>query len=166
MPKRVGVFCDISNLYYCIGKKFNLQKLNYTSYIDFLADLGDIQVCNAYGAQMDGEATNFIRALKQIGFTCFFKEPKQWINNGKVKRKADHDVTIAMDVVDCIDRLDIVVLGTADSDLAPVVHWAMKRGVKVVVFACGIAKELKECATQCIEVLESQLEDKLNEDLR
>jgi len=160
MPKKVGVFCDISNLYYCIGKKFDLRKLNYQAYIDFLADLGDVEICNAYGAQMEGEATNFIRALKQIGFKCKFKTPKQWINNGKVKRKADHDVNIAIDIVDSIDNLDIIVLGTADSDLTAAVQWAMKRGVKVVIFACGISKELKECATQCIEVLESQLEEK------
>jgi uncharacterized LabA/DUF88 family protein len=159
MPKKIGVFCDVSNLYFCIGKKFNHRKLDYQGYLSFIEDLGEVVLANAYGAQVDNEAVGFITALKKIGYTCKFKKPKEWINGDKIKRKADHDVNIAIDIVDAVDDFDIVVIGSADSDLAPVVRWVMNKGKKVVIFACGIAKELRNTATKSIEVIESQLEE-------
>ena len=43
MSKRIGMFVDISNLYYCVGKKFPGRKLDYRKYKRFVEDLGEIQ---------------------------------------------------------------------------------------------------------------------------
>ncbi len=159
MAKRIGVFADVSNLYYCIGKKFNERKLDYQKYWDFIKELGDIQQAIAYGAQINNEASNFIYCLKQIGFHAKYKSPKSYSNQPQFKRKADWDVGIAIDMVNMVDRFDMIILGTADGDLVPAVEWVQQRGVDVVVFACGISRDLKNIARQYIEIPESLLED-------
>ena len=157
--KRIGVFADVSNLYYCVNKKFN-SKLDYEKYYDWIKPLGEIQQAVAYGAQMDDKAEGFIYALKKIGFYTKYKTPKTYVNNDIVRRKADWDVGIAIDIVTMIDKIDMIVLGTADGDLCPVVEWSLAKGADVIILACGISKDLKEIATKWVEIPESMLEDK------
>jgi uncharacterized LabA/DUF88 family protein len=162
--KRIGIFADISNLYYCIGKKYKNRKLDYKKYYDYVKDLGDIAYAIAYGAQINDEAKNFVYFLRHIGFQTKYKTPKTYNNDTKIKRKADWDVGITIDIVNFIERLDLIILGTADSDLVPAVKWAQDKGVKVVILACGISRDLKNCAHECIEVPESMLEEPKKDD--
>jgi uncharacterized protein (TIGR00288 family) len=155
--KRIGVFADVSNLYHCISRKYPSRKLDYRKYIKFVKDLGDVSIAIAYGSQMAGQATGFILCLKQMGFQTKFKSPKVYGGVAQT-RKADWDVGIAMDIVTMIDRIDMVILGSADGDMLPVLEWAMSRGVEVVVIATGISKDLKDKATKAIEIPESLLE--------
>ena len=158
--KRILVCADISNLYYCISKKYEGRRLDYSKLLKNVSDLGEIQKSIAYGAQMGKEASAFIHCLKKLGFETKYKEPRIFYSPGVVRRKADWDVGIAMDIVNAIDMksVDMVVLGTADGDLSPCVEWARARGVDVVILACGISRELKKTATTFIEIPESYLE--------
>lgn len=161
MPKRIGVFADVSNLYYCLGKKYPNRKLDYRKYLKFIKDLGDPVICIAYGAQISGQANGFIYCLKQIGFETKFKSPKTYNNPEDgliIKRKADWDTTICLDIVNMVDRLDMIILGSGDGDMTCVVDWAKAKGVEVVAIACGISKDLKEHCTKYIEIPESFLE--------
>lgn len=158
--KRIGIFADVSNLYYCIGMKYPERKLDYAAYMAYIKELGALSVAYAYGAQLENEASGFIHCLKATGFTPKYKTPKTYKFDGRIKRKADWDVGIAIDIVQTIDRLDIVVLGSADGDLCPVVDWAQRHGATVVVLACGISRELRELSDQAIEIPESLLEKK------
>jgi len=158
MAKRIGIFMDVSNLYYCIGKKFQKRKLDYKEYYKFISDLGDIKYAVAYGAQMNNEASGFIHCLKQIGFTPKYKTPKDYHNSENFKRKCDWDVGIAIDIVCMINELDLIVIGSADGDMRPVVDWAKDKGVNIVIIACDISGELKEAANRFIEIPESMLE--------
>ena len=54
--------------------------------------------------------------------------------------------------------LDMVVLGTADGDMAPVVQWCQGRGIPVVILASGISHELRDIVSKAIEMPESLLE--------
>jgi len=157
--KRIGIFADVSNLYYCIGKHYGGKKLDYKKYYDFIVELGEIKLATAYGAQIGNESANFIYCLKQIGFTPKYKCPKSYNNDKELKRKADWDVGIAIDIVNTVDRLDIIVLGSADGDLCPVVEWAQLKGVKVIILACGISRDLKNLVSEYIEIPETMLED-------
>jgi uncharacterized LabA/DUF88 family protein len=159
MRKRLGVFVDVSNIYYCIGKKFEGRKLDYRKYLEFLDDLGDVVKAIAYGSQLNNEATGFVYALQQIGFQPKFKAVKSYRDGENLRRKADHDVAIAIDIVQMLDRFDIVILGTADSDLEPVVHYCTQRGVDVITFACGISRDLKASSTKFFEIYEALLEN-------
>ena len=162
MAKRIGIFADISNLYYCVGRKYPERKLDYRKYLKFVKDIGDVTIAIAYGSQLASSASGFIYCLKQMGFQTKFKTPKTYNNelpDGPIlKRKADWDVGITMDIVNMIDRLDMVILGSGDGDMLPVVEWAMARGVEVVVIATGISKDLRDHCTKFIEIPESFLE--------
>ena len=153
--KRVGLFMDVSNLYHTIGKKFS-RKLHYRKYMDFVADLGEIQQAVAYGAQVSNEATKFITCLKEIGYMTKYKAPKAFADGSM---KANWDVGITVDVITMLDKLDLVVLGSADGDFSDLVAYVQARGVSCVVLACNISYELKDIATKCIEIPESLLED-------
>lgn len=159
--KRILVCVDISNLYYCIGKKFEGRRLDYSKYVNSINDLGEIQKMIAYGAQMGKEASAFIGCLRRLGFETKYKEPKVFHSGAHTRRKADWDVGIAMDIVNAVEMksVDMVVLGTADGDLAPCADWAKSRGIDIVVLACGIARELKKAATTFIEIPASYLEE-------
>jgi uncharacterized LabA/DUF88 family protein len=158
--KRIGIFADVSNLYYCIGMKYPERKLDYAAYMKYVQELGELTIAYAYGAQLENEASGFIHCLKATGYTPKYKTPKTYKSEGKIKRKADWDVGIAMDIVQTIDRLDIVVLGSADGDLCPAVDWAQRHGATVVILACGISRDLRDLADQAIEIPESLLENK------
>ena len=159
--KRILVCADISNLYYCISKKYEGRRLDYSKYLKSISDLGEIQKSIAYGAQMNKEASAFIHCLKKLGFETKYKEPKVYRTPTMIRRKADWDVGIAMDIVNAVElkSVDMIILGTADGDLAPCVEWARARGVDVVVIACGISRELKKTATSFIEIPGSYLEE-------
>jgi uncharacterized protein (TIGR00288 family) len=153
--KQIGIFVDVSNLYYCINHRFG-RKLDYTKYRDFVKDLGDVKKCIAYGSQMRNEAHKFIKSLSCNGFEPRFKTPKEM----QGKRKSDWDVGIAIDMINSIPELDIMILGSADSDMAPAVKHIIDHGKKVIVFACGVSRELYSTATEVIEITESLLEEK------
>lgn len=140
--------------------KYPERKLDYAAYMKYVQELGLLHVAYAYGAQLENEASGFIHCLKATGYTPKYKTPKTYKSDGKIKRKADWDVGIAMDIVQTIDRLDMVLLGSADGDLCPVVDWAQRRGAVVVVLACGISRDLRDLADQAIEIPESLLENK------
>lgn len=152
--KRVGLFLEVSNLYHTLGKKYS-KRLNYKKYYDFVADLGEIQQAIAYGAQVHTEANGFITCLRDAGFLPKYKEPKSFHDGTK---KANWDVGMVIDIVQMIDRLDLVILGSADGDFAPMITYLQSKGLQVVVLACNISHELTEVATKCIEIPESLLE--------
>ena len=154
--KTIGVFIDVSNLYFTIHTRYgDSKKLDYRKFLDYVKTFGEVQQAIAYGSQLTDEANSFICALERIGFTTKFKTVKTYADGN---RKADWDVGITMDVVQMIARLNRLVLGTADGDFEPLVSWARQTGCDVVVIGCGISKELRESATTCIEIPESLLE--------
>lgn len=197
---KVGLFVDLSNLYYCVAKKFN-GKVDYAKYLNIAIGTHSLYRAYAYGAQLGNEARYFLDRLEELGYEPRYKEPKQFknldsqidlspleliINHpsltstkeeldkalqtlnqlktylGKKRefRKADWDVGLAIDVVRTIDRLDAVVLGTADGDLAPLVQWTKDQGCKCIIYACNVAKELRDIADLVIEINRDVLETK------
>jgi len=160
MAKRIGIFVDVSNLYYCIGKKYGGKKLDYAKYYKYIEDLGNITMAIAYGAQVKNQANKFLHCLQQIGFNTKYRSPKAFINHGSVRKKADCDLQIAVDVIHNIDELDMLVLGSADGDFTPIINMANDAGLTTVILACQISKDLKEIADEFIEIPASLLEDK------
>jgi uncharacterized LabA/DUF88 family protein len=157
MSTTCAVFADVSNLYYCIGKRFDQRKLDYDKLRDRVASFGTIQRAFAYGSQIHDEATSFIACLKKAGFDPKYKRPRT--EGATVVRKADWDVGLSMDVVRMINRVDTVIICSADPDLVELVHWVKDQGVRCVIVACGISRELKEIADQYVEIGEDLLEE-------
>jgi uncharacterized LabA/DUF88 family protein len=158
--KRIGIYVDVSNLYFCLQREHKSRKLDYKKFYDFAKDFGEVKIACAYGSQIGVEAQTFISRIEAIGFKTRYKEPKEWPTSapGRSRRKADWDVGITIDVIEQCDQVDTVVLGCADGDLAPLVEYLTARGKAVIVIACRISSSLRETATTCIEIPESLLE--------
>lgn len=152
MAKRLGVFVDTGSLYYCVGKKFPGRKLDYQKYLAWFADLGEVQVAFAYGTQLKDEAGPFIRCLKTLGFNTRFKVADH--------KRIDWGSQLTIDVIAALDRLDTVIIGSSDSNISPLVSYLREKGIKVIVFACGIGRELRENATTHTEIFEALLEER------
>ena len=159
MPKRIGLFVGVSNLYHCINTKYK-SKLDYAQYIDFCKALGDITIAKAYGAQVKNQAFSFLQCLRQFGFTPIYQTPKSFKTPDGIRRKANYDLLITMDIVRAIKEIDILILGSADGDFAPLIIWANERETKSLVFACNISGELKKEAHETMEIPESFTEGK------
>ena len=158
--KRVGIFVDVSNLYYSLKEKFNGKKLNYTKFLAFIEDgFGEVVMKVAYGAAKEGQAITFKTVLSKLGFEIKYKLPKKFIV-GLPCFKADQDVNIAMDIVKHIDSLDRIILASGDGDMVPVVEYALEHNVEVIIIASRISRELSNKATESIEIPESLLEGK------
>jgi uncharacterized protein (TIGR00288 family) len=155
---RVGVFIDVSNIYFTVQQKFPKRKLDYAKLKDFLKDLGDLTILRAYGAQLKDQAHPFIACLKSLGFEPKYKQPKTWREGNLIHRKADWDVGIAIDIITCMERLDIVVLLTGDGDMLPLVEYLKERGIRVVIIAAQGSKDLRDTASTYIEIYEGLLE--------
>lgn len=160
--KTIGIFADVSNLYYCVGKKFPTRKLNYSKYQEVAIADNVLYRAFAYGLQLKDEAEKFITCLKHFGFETKYKQPKIILKNEKQEvKRTSWNVGLAMDVVRIVsnNKLDIVILGSADPELVPLVEWIREHGTKCIVIACGISKELKEVSDQWIEIDETLLEE-------
>ena len=157
--KRVGIFIDAGNIYYCVKKKFGDRKLNYQKYLDFVKDFGEVARALVYGSQMWDEAENFIDALEAIGYKTEFKRILKYKDEELTsKRTIDWNVQITIDIFNILDRLDMIILGSSDRSLEPLIEWATQRGLDIIILACGVPRELRHCATKVIEIPESLLE--------
>lgn len=160
MPKRVGVFIDSMNLYHSINRKFSGRRLDYQAYMDFITPFGNIISSTVYGAQIGKEAVGFICFLKAIGFKVKYKTPKTYYKDGTLRRKVDWDVGISIDMIDLVisEAVDLIVLGSADGDMVPAVQWIQKHGVRCIIVACGLNRDLKNAAYDYIEIYDNLLE--------
>lgn len=147
--KRLGVFVDVSNLYYCTEKQYR-KKIDYAKYLAFLNDFGTTKFSIAYAAVMGTQADGFLHALAELGFQVKTRTPKEYsIPGGGVKHKCDFDVQIALDMVHMQSQMDMCILGSADGDLTPAVKYLT---IPTVIFACGISNELAKSAKAAIEI--------------
>jgi uncharacterized LabA/DUF88 family protein len=148
----VGLFVDVGNLYYCIGKKFPSRKLDYGAYMAHAQGEGYVYTAKAYGSQMAEEAVGFITCLTKLGYT------PHYVSLDEKKRRVHFDSQITVDVIKSLDKLDVVVIGSANPDLVPLVEYCKNKGRKVYILAAGINKDLRKAATKAIEIEESLLE--------
>ena len=168
----------------CVNEKYK-RRVDYTKYMARCRTFypnSDVQKAIAYGAYSENEANRFIEGLKRAGYLPKYRRVKL-VKNGldlapiesiinhdfgamelfkkiapkKIKASANWDIGIAMDVVRHIDRLDIVVIGTADGDFTPCVQWVQEQGCLCVVYGSGIARELADQADLSLEIQEDVL---------
>lgn len=151
---KVGIFVDVSNCFYNINKRWPDRKLNYDCYIkQALRTSGQVEASRAiaYGTQVEDTARKFISCLNILGFEPKYKtiEKGQWYS---------WDVGIAVDMIRNCENLDTIILGNSSRHMVPVVQFLQEKGVKVIVIACGIPRELRECCSKWVEIEEEMLE--------
>jgi uncharacterized LabA/DUF88 family protein len=162
--KIIGVFVDVSNIFYCVGKKFNGRKLDYEKYLEVAVGQDDILYrAIAFGIQVESEATKFITCLRHLGFEAKYKRPRviqTSESDRREYRRISWNVGLALDIVRIVsnNKLDTVVIGSSDPELLHLVEWVKERGIRCEILACGISKELKDCADIWKEIGEDLLE--------
>lgn len=155
--KSVGVFVDVSNQFYEVLVAHKGNKIAYNEYLKKAIGADSLYRAFAYGAFLGGEATGFIACLKAYGYEPRYKQAR--IVEGRPNiRETDLNIHIAVDVARLIDRLDVVILGSSNPDLAPLIQFIKERGVKCIVMACQIPSELRDVADECVEITTDLLE--------
>jgi uncharacterized LabA/DUF88 family protein len=151
--KTIGIFVDVSNIYYCVGKAYPGRKVDYQKYLDKAASDNVVFRAIAFGVQNNPDSAKFVSCLKHLSYDPRFKQFDQ--KNPRI----NSNVAICTEVFKIIEKLDIIVLGSSDPNLADLITWAKDRGVEVHVLACGISHYLKDVANRFIEIDESLLEE-------
>ena len=149
--QRVGVFVDVSNMYYS-AKAMYQKKVNFKAILDEVVGDRSLIRAIAYVIQADiPEEGGFFEALGHIGFEVKAKDLQIFYGGHK---KGDWDVGIAMDAIKLAAKLDVVVLVSGDGDFVPMVEYLQSLGQKVEVAAFGrsAAGKLQEAADVFIDL--------------
>jgi len=147
---RAGVFVDNANLFYAqkqSGWKVDFQKLK-----DSLSLNMDLKVTNYYIAVPDKKdksfvvTVNYLKKIKNI-FNLKIKRIKYIYDRQKViNKKADLDLELALDVVRNLDKLDVVIVMSGDSDFLELKRFVIEKGKKIIFFGFeqNMAWEIKK----------------------
>jgi len=149
--KKVGVFCDDSNLYHSYLKYG--WRLDFGKFRRFLDNYCNLKFINYYVVVPDKSDITFSGTQKFLGKIkpyIILKEKKLKYTPvaGKFVKKGDVDVEITLDVVRTIDKLDVVIVVSGDSDLLELKNYVVRDKKKNIIFWAfekNMAWELKYC---------------------
>ena len=165
--QRVGVFVDVSNMYYSARVMYN-RKVNFKAILK--EAVGDRKLIRAVAYVIKAESPEeqkFFDALDNMGFEVKSKELQIFYGGNK---KGDWDVGIAMDAIRLAPKLDVIVIVSGDGDFIPLVDHLKSIGQKaeVVAFGRSASGKLREIADKFIDLDGSKrkflLPDKRNND--
>ncbi|MDQ6694057.1 MAG: NYN domain-containing protein [Chloroflexota bacterium] len=151
MSHNVGVFVDVSNLFYS-AKSSNVE-VNYCRLLEHAVAGRDLIRASAYTG-VDPENPNqrkFIDFLRSNGYKVICKDIHKY-EGGRIK--ANLDIEIAVDIMLLSANLDVVVLVSGDGDFVRLVDAIQSKGVRceVVGFGISTSNELIEIADQFTEI--------------
>lgn len=149
--KKVGVFCDDSNLYHAYQKYG--WRIDLRRFREFLEEHCELQFINYYLAIPDKSDVAYLGTKKFLGninpyVTVKTKVLKYTPVAGKFVKKADVDVEIVLDVVRTVDSLDEVIVVSGDSDFMELKNYVVRDKKKDILFWAyekNMAWELKYC---------------------
>ncbi len=149
--KKVGVFCDDSNLYHAY-KKYG-WRVDFEKFRKLLKRHCNLKFIHYHVAipeksdDVFGGTENF---LSKIEPSVILKKKllKYMPVAGKFVKKADVDVEIVLDVVRTIDDLDVAIILSGDSDLLELKNYVVydkKKHILFVGYEENMAWELRQC---------------------
>lgn len=153
-PARVGVFVDAANIELASDRlraRFDWKKI-----LDLVTKDRQLIRAIAYSPVHDDpgvsiETQRFVEPFLDKGFKVVTKPLKRF-QDGTIK--ANVDIEMALDVIEMLDRLDVVVLVSGDGDFQRLVEVVQKKGVRVevVAVAASTASHLRHAADQFIDL--------------
>lgn len=143
--KRIAVFLDGSNCFYTqkkLGWSIDVEKL-----LDYCKDYGEVVEATYYtGVNPDSHQKKYLDKLAYLGYTLVTKPVKTIsdLDTGLITQKANLDVEIVLDMFNMIDRYDMAILVSGDSDFERPIQFLKSRGkeVKVISTRGVVATEL------------------------
>ncbi len=136
MGQNVGVFVDVSNLFY--SAKSAGVEVNYCRLLDYSMRGRDLIRALAYtGIDPENNSQKkFIDFLSANGYKVVCKDIHKY-DTGRIK--ANLDIEIAVDMMLMSENLDVVVLVSGDGDFARLVSAVQDRGVRFELISFGIS---------------------------
>ena len=152
MSHNVGVFVDVSNLFY--SAKSAGVEVNYCRLLDMAVAGRDlIRACAYTGVDPDNpNQRKFIDFLRANGYKVVCKDIHKY-EGGRIK--ANLDIEMAVDIMLLSENLDVVVIVSGDGDFVRLVEATQMKGVRCEVISFGIStsNELIEAADQFTEIM-------------
>jgi len=132
--QRVGVFIDTQNMYYSARNLFK-RKVNFKNIVDDAVAGRKLIRAIAYVVSTEGgEEQPFFEALQNAGIETRKKALMEYPSGQK---KADWDVGLAIDVVQILDTLDVVVIVSGDGDFQPLANYIQSHGRMIELMSFG-----------------------------
>jgi uncharacterized LabA/DUF88 family protein len=151
MSHNVGVFVDVSNLFY--SAKSAGVEVNYCRLLDAAVAGRDlIRACAYTGVDPDNpNQRKFIDFLRANGYKVVSKDIHKY-EGGRIK--ANLDIEIAVDILLLSENLDVVVLISGDGDFVRLLEAVQSKGVRCEVISFGIStsNELIDAADLFTEI--------------
>ena len=151
---RVGVFVDSANVELAIDRL--RTRVDWKKVLNLIADGRQIVRAIAYSPVHDDpgvsiETQRFAEPFLGKGYKVVTKPLKRFAD-GTIK--ANVDIEIACDIIEMLDRLDVVVLVSGDGDFQRLVEVIQGKGVRVEVLAVGTstASSLRNAADSFIDL--------------
>lgn len=134
---RVGVFVDSANVELAIDRL--RTRVDWKKVLDLIAEGRQIVRAIAYSPVHDDpnvsiETQRFAEPFLGKGYKVVTKPLKRFAD-GTIK--ANVDIEMACDIIEMLDRLDVVVLVSGDGDFQRLVEVIQAKGVRVEVLAVG-----------------------------
>jgi uncharacterized LabA/DUF88 family protein len=161
--KRVALFVDLISQFHNVNTVYSRQKIDYRLYLDRLKEEGNVTRAIAYGAAIGNEANPFIHCLRENGYEVKYVVARKF-NGRPIIKYTDRTMDIVIDIIRMLDRLDVVVIGSCNVNLAPLINYLKEKGIIVLVYACNIPKELRLICDEFWEISEDVFEIKNNEE--
>jgi uncharacterized LabA/DUF88 family protein len=163
--KNVGVFVNASLLFYVTKTSFKRTRpdarIDYNAYLKRSVGGDALFRAFAYGAYTSSEAAGFIACLERTGFTTRYVQAVVVGDRDHILN-TDRNMDIAMDIMRIRHRLDVVVLGSNDVKLIPLVEFLKDQGIKVIIFSPRVPRELRTAADEVWDVTDEVLERRGN----
>ncbi len=161
--KKVGVFCDDSNLYHSYQKYG--WRIDFERFKQFLAQYCNLQFINYYIALPERSdivysgTQRFLEKIKEH-VAIKAKRLKYTPVAGKIIKKGDVDVEITLDVVRMIDSLDVAIVVSGDSDFLELKNYVVKDKDKKILFA-GYKENMAWELRLCWHIYLNRIKDKI-----
>lgn len=142
LDQRVGVFVDVSNMYYSAKNLYNGAKVDFGKVLKkSVAGRKLIRaICYVIKADIK-EEQSFFDALGKAGYEVKSKDLQIFVGGAK---KGDWDVGISVDAIKLADKLDAVILVSGDGDYEPLVNYLQEnKGCYVEAWAFGRTSSAK-----------------------
>jgi uncharacterized LabA/DUF88 family protein len=132
--QRVGLFVDVSNLYFS-AKVMYQKRVNFKEVLKEAVDGRKLIRAFAYVIKAESpEEQSFFDALEGQGYQVRKKDLQVFYGGHK---KGDWDVGLAMDAIKNAPKLDVIVIASGDGDYLPLVEYLQNLGQQVEVAAFG-----------------------------
>ena len=166
--KRIGLFIDNANWFYPqreLGWDIDYEKLS-----KFLSKFFKLKVLNLYtgtplGLVQKRSFESFADKVKKYGFKVETKPLKKiWVDRKRKEfiYKCNFDVEIALDVARTIDKLDLVAIGSGDSDFLAIRNYCFEKGkgFLALCFEQGVSWEIRKGYHVFLEDIKAEIVEK------